>query len=48
MQNETTKQKRYVKPQMVAKSAPKRSYVAGCPLDTTGRIEYCVACQRTR
>ncbi len=37
----------YKKPKLVAKSAPKRSYVAGCPEKGTVCGSVCRNCERT-
>lgn len=37
----------YKKPQIVAKSAAKQSFVAGCPEKGTG-VSYCKRCERTK
>ena len=37
----------YKKPQIVAKSAAKQSFVAGCPAKDTG-ISWCKKCERTK
>ena len=38
--------KKYVKPQLVAKSAPQRSFVAGCPVNrSTGTHVSCRKCE---
>ncbi len=38
----------YKKPTMVAKSEPKRTFVAGCPLKQTGSTFNCKNCERTK
>ena len=38
-------QKKYQKPRIVAKSAPKKSYVAGCPSHNRGSRVYCESCE---
>lgn len=37
----------YKKPQIVAKSAVQRSFVAGCPPNATGCKGVCKRCERT-
>ena len=39
----------YKKPQIIAKSAPQRSFVAGCPANRNSSIsEVCKKCERTK
>lgn len=38
----------YKKPQIVAKSASQRSFVAGCPLKNTSTDFDCKKCERTK
>ena len=39
----------YKKPQIVAKSAPQRSFAAGCPTGTRhGTTDGCRSCERTK
>lgn len=37
----------YKKPVMLAKSEPKRTFVAGCPVKNTGMNWECKKCERT-
>lgn len=38
----------YKKPVMLAKSEPKRTFVAGCPEKNAGSNSSCKNCERTR
>ena len=38
----------YSKPKVVAKSAKKSSYAAGCPVNKDGSNTYCHNCERTK
>lgn len=39
--------KQYKKPRVVAKSQPKGSFVAGCPVKNSGAWGSCKACERS-